>query len=140
AELRQAVLCVAFPEGTDVELRTRIEGLLGLLGDVIELEEELIDAATALIGCAPGYLAWIAEILVEEGEKEGLSGAQATRLVARAMSATGGLLDFRDPSELKRAVASPGGMTEAGLSALERHGLESAIRAAVDASLERARS
>ena len=139
AQLRQAVLCVAYPDGTDEEHRQRVDRLLGLLGDVIELDEGLIDAATALIGCAPGYLAMIAEILVEAGESEGLSEDQATRMVARATEATGSLLDLHPPGDLKRAVASPGGMTEAGIAALEQHGLEAAIRAAVDASLEKVR-
>jgi pyrroline-5-carboxylate reductase len=60
-------------------------------------------------------------------------------MVAKAMSATGGLLEVREPGELKRAVASPGGMTEAGLNALEEHELRAALKAAVDASLEVAR-
>jgi pyrroline-5-carboxylate reductase len=140
AQLRQAVLCVVYPDGIEPEQRDRVHGLLALLGEVIELKEELIDAATALMGCGPGYLAMLAEVLVEAGQAEGLSEDQAKRMVARAMSATGGLLELRDPGELKRAVASPGGMTEAGLAALEEHGLEEAIRAAVDASLERVRA
>ena len=60
-------------------------------------------------------------------------------MVAKAMSATGGLLEERDPAELKNAVASPGGMTEAGLRALDEHDLRGALRAAVEASLEVAR-
>lgn len=140
AQVRQAVLCVAYPDGTADEQRQEVDSLLGLLGDVIELDEGLIDAATALMGCAPGYLAMIAETLVEAGEDEGLTEDQAKRMVARSMVATGGLLDLRDPGELKRAVASPGGMTEAGLAALEEHGLHEALLAAVEASLERARA
>ena len=42
-------------------------------------------------------------------------------------------------AELKQAVASPGGMTEAGLKALEQRHFREALLAAVDASLERAR-
>jgi len=140
AQVRQAVLCVAYPDGTGGEQREAVEGLLGLLGEVIELDEGLIDAATALMGCAPGYLAMIAEVLVEAGEEEGLTENQAQRMVARSMAATGGLLDLREPGELKRAVASPGGMTEAGLAALEEHGLRQALLAAVEASLDRARA
>ena len=139
AQVRQAVLCVAYPEGADPAHRERIDELLGLVGDVIELDESLIDAATALMGCAPGYLAMVAEILVEAGEDEGLTEDQAKRMVARSMVATGALLELRDPGELKQAVASPGGMTEAGLAALEEHGMQEALLAAVEASLERAR-
>jgi pyrroline-5-carboxylate reductase len=139
AQLRQAVLCVVYPEATDASQRQRVAELLGLLGEVIELEEDLIDAATAIMGCSPGYLALMAEVLVESGVREGLTEDQARRMAARAMSATGGLLELQQPAALKQAVASPGGMTEAGLNALEEHGFREALQTAFDASLERVR-
>jgi pyrroline-5-carboxylate reductase len=139
AQLRQAVLCVTFPDDTPEERRREIKELLGLIGEVIELDEGLIDAATAIMGCSPGYLALMAEVLVEAGVNERLTEDQTRRMVAKAMSATGGLLEVREPGELKRAVASPGGMTEAGLNALEEHDLREALKAAVEASLEVAR-
>jgi pyrroline-5-carboxylate reductase len=140
AQLRQGVLCVVFPKQTEDARRRRITELLGLVGEVIELDEELIDAATAIMGCTPGYLALMAEVLVEAAIKEGLTKEQAQRMVAKAMSATGGLLEQHDPGALKRAVASPGGMTEAGLNALEERDLREILLAAVDASLERVRT
>jgi pyrroline-5-carboxylate reductase len=139
AQLRQAVLCVAFPEGTDDARRRRITELLGLVGEVIELDESLIDAATAIMGCSPGYLALMAEVLVEAGVKEGLTEDQTRRMVSKAMSATGGLLELHEPGALKRAVASPGGMTEAGLNALEERRIREILLEAVDASLEKVR-
>jgi pyrroline-5-carboxylate reductase len=139
AQLRQGVLCVVFPKGTDEARRRRITQLLGLVGEVVELEERLIDAATAIMGCSPGYLALMAEVLVEAGVKEGLTEDQTTRMVSKAMSATGGLLELHEPGALKRAVASPGGMTEAGLNALEERQIREILLAAVDASLERVR-
>jgi pyrroline-5-carboxylate reductase len=139
AQLRQAVLCVVYSEKVGSGERQRVGELLGLLGDVIELDEELIDAATAIMGCSPGYLALMAEVLVEAGVGEGLTEDQALRMVSRSMSATGGLLEMHDPGALKRAVASPGGMTEAGLDALEERKIRETLNAAVDASLERAR-
>jgi pyrroline-5-carboxylate reductase len=139
AQVRQGVFVVAFPDGTSAARREDINGLLSPLGEVIELDEELIDAATAIMGCSPGYLALMAEVLVKAGVEEGLTEDQALRMVARAMSATGALLDRHDPAALKQAVASPGGMTEAGLTALEEHNLEETLLAAVDASLARVR-
>ena len=130
---------MVFPKGTDDARERRITQLLGLLGEVIELDENLIDAATAIMGCSPGYLALMAEVLVEAGVKEGLTEDQAIRMVAKAMSATGGLLELHEPGALKRAVASPGGMTEAGLDALEERKIREILLAAVDASLERVR-
>ena len=139
AQLRQAVLCVVYGAEIDAGLRGGAEEALALLGEVIELDEELIDPATAIMGCAPGYLALMAEALVEAGKREGLTEEQALAMAAKAMSATGGLLEVRQPAELRRAVASPGGMTEAGLEALEERDFRGALGAAVDASLARVR-
>jgi pyrroline-5-carboxylate reductase len=139
AQLRQAVICVVYPDDLDKVRRKELDELLGLLGEVIELDEGLIDPATALMGTSPGYLALIAEAMVEAGVNEGLSEDQARRMIARAMSATGGLLEHHAPADLKQAVASPGGMTEAGLEALEERKVRETFQAAVDASLERVR-
>jgi pyrroline-5-carboxylate reductase len=139
AQLRQGVLCLVFAKDADDARRRRITELLGLVGEVIELDESLIDAATAIMGCSPGYLALMGEVLVEAGVREGLTEDQATRMVSKAMSATGGLLELHEPGALKRAVASPGGMTEAGLNVLEERQIHEILLAAVDASLGRAR-
>ena len=139
AQVRQAVLCVVHGNNVGEGERRRVEELLALVGEVIELDEGLIDAATAIMGCSPGYLALMAEVLVEAGVREGLSEDQSLRMVARAMTATGRLLDLHDPAALKSAVASPGGMTEAGLNALEEHKIQETLNAAVDASLDRVR-
>lgn len=139
AQLRQGVLCVAFEPDLGDSVRHDAEAILALLGDVIEIDESLIDAATALMGCGPGYLALLAEVLVEAGVEEGLDADEALRMVARSMTATGGLLEHQHPSDLKRAVASPGGMTEAGLDAMEARNIRETLKAAVDASLERVR-
>jgi pyrroline-5-carboxylate reductase len=139
AQLRQAVLCVVYPEGAGNARREEVDRMLGLLGDVIELDEGMIDAATAIMGCSPGYLALMAEILLEAGVREGLTEDQTMRMLARAMSATGGLLELHEPAALKEAVASPGGMTEAGLNALEERQIREALQAAVDASLAKVR-
>ncbi|MGZ5347570.1 MAG: pyrroline-5-carboxylate reductase family protein [Solirubrobacterales bacterium] len=138
-ELRQGVICVALPEAADQGFRAQAMELLGLLGSVIEVSDVLMDPATAVMGCAPGYLAQVAEYLVEAGVREGLASDTAGHMVARAMAATGALLDEHDPGELRDRIASPGGSTEAGLQALERASLKAAIDDAVDASLERMR-
>jgi pyrroline-5-carboxylate reductase len=139
AQLREGSFCLSYPEGLGEEARARARDPLALLGDVIEIDESLIDAATAVMGCGPGYLALLAEAMVDAGVAEGLTSEQALRMIARPMAATGGLLERQQPAALKKAVASPGGMTEAGLEALEEHGFRAAVQAAVDASLERVR-
>jgi len=130
-EVHRGVLCVAGA------LPDELMRLLGLLGHVVELPDERFDAATAVMGCAPAYLALAAEALADAGAEAGLDAALARELVTETASGTAELMRRHDPADVRQAVASRGGSTEAGLEALEREGAREAFAAAVRASLER---
>jgi len=132
-EVRKGVLCVA--GGPDAELRKVLEGL----GHVVEIEDSEFDAATAVMGCAPAYLALAVEAIADAGAADGLDAELARELVVETTVGTAELLRVRHPADVRKAVASPGGSTEAGLEALDREGARGAFEAAVRASLERMR-
>jgi pyrroline-5-carboxylate reductase len=132
-EARQGVLCVSGPVSAAVRQK------LQLLGHVVELPDELFDAATAIMGCAPAYLALAVEALADAGAQAGLDPALARELVVETTAGTAELLRRHDPADVRKAVASPGGSTEAGLEALDRENARAAFEAAVEASLERMR-
>jgi pyrroline-5-carboxylate reductase len=138
-EVRRGVICHTPSEGLPDVLSRDFLALLGELGAVFELEEELFEAAMAVMSCSPAYLALIAEALATEGEREGLDAQLSHELVAGTLDGTAELLRARPPHEVRAAVASPGGATEQGLEALERGGLRDAIQDAVHASMERFR-
>ena len=98
-----------------------------------------MDVATAVMACPPAYLAVVVQTLAEAGAEEGLDPELAYDLVIESFAGTIELLRRYDPIEVRRAVASPGGSTEAGLEALADAGAADAFRAAVAASLERMR-
>lgn len=132
-EVRRGVLCLAGkPDG---ELRTMLE----TLGHVVELPDSQFDAATAVMGCSPAYLALAVEAIADAGVADGLDVELARELVVETTAGTAELLRVRHPADVRRAVASPGGSTEAGLEALDRAGVREAFEAAVQASLARMR-
>jgi pyrroline-5-carboxylate reductase len=132
-EVRKGVLCVA--GDLDPDVRALLEGL----GHVVDLPDSQFDAATAVMGCAPAYLALAVEAIADAGAADGLDAELARELVVETAVGTAELLRAQDPAALRRAVASPGGSTEAGLEALDREGAREAFEAAVRASLERMR-
>lgn len=132
-EVRKGVLCVAGKP--DPALRA----MLGSLGHVVELPDSQFDAATAVMGCAPAYLALAVEAIADAGAADGLDAELARELVVETTAGTAELLRIRHPADVRKAVASPGGSTEAGLEALDREGARGAFEAAVRASLERMR-
>jgi pyrroline-5-carboxylate reductase len=138
-EVRRGVICHPPARGMDSELEARLYALLELLGERVELSEDRIEAAMAVMSCSPAYVAVFAEALAGAGAGAGLEEGVAMRLVTGAVGGTADLLRRRDPATLRSAVASPGGATEAGLRALDAHGFATAVEAAVTASLERFR-
>lgn len=132
-EVRKGVLCVAG------DLDSSVRGLLEGLGHVVELPDSQFDAATAVMGCSPAYLALAVEAIADAGTADGLDPKLARKLVVETAVGTAELLRAHDPADLRRVVASPGGSTEAGLEALDREGAREAFEAAVRASLERMR-
>lgn len=137
-EVRRGVLCYCASEGAPGELERDVKALLELLGRVVELDDELFDAATALSACSPAYVALVVQEIAEAGAADGLDADLALSLMVDTAAGTAELLRRHDPAEVREAVASPGGGTEAGLEALERHAAE-AFEEAVRASLARMR-
>lgn len=132
-EVRKGLLCAAGSASDDAREK------LGVLGRVVEIPEADFDAATAVMGCSPAYLALAVEAIADAGAADGLDPELARSLVVETAVGTAELLRHHDPAALRKAVASPGGATEAGLEALDREGGRQAFAAAVDASLERMR-
>lgn len=136
-EVGKGVICVAEggdPDGSD---REGVMQALEALGEVIELDDSLMDPATAMMGCSPAYFAEVAQALADVGSSNGLEPETAVRMVSLSMAGTAELLARRTPFEISTEVAHPGGSTEAGLEALEAEGGSQAFRAAGEASLDR---
>jgi len=112
--------------------------LFGRCGVVIGLDEPLIEPAMALMSCGPAFLALVVEAMADAGARHGLEPQQARRLVAETMGGTAAYLqanDF-DAADLRRRVATPGGLTEKGLGVLEDTGLRGSFQSAVDLVVE----
>ena len=115
--------------------------LFSRCGVVIPLEEPLIEPAMALMSCGPAFLALVVEALAEAGARHGLEPGQARRLVVETMAGTAAYLDANglNAADLRRRVATPGGLTEKGLGVLEETGLRRSFDAAVDLVVEAGR-
>jgi pyrroline-5-carboxylate reductase len=103
--------------------------------------ERLADAANALSGVGPAYVALVAEAWADAGVRHGLTPAQAAELVTGTLAGSAALLRAAggDTLGVRRAVTSPGGVTARGLAALERAGVRTAFDGATDAVLEASR-
>lgn len=117
------------------------EQLFRAVGGVITLNEEMLDAVTALSGSGPAYCYLFLEALIDAGVRVGLPRDVSRKLVletaagATAMAQQSGV----HLAELKDKVTSPGGTTIAALQVLEAWGWRGALMNAVVAAWKRAR-
>jgi len=134
-EVRRGVICFCAPPNVDPGVEAQVLALFERLGSVVQIEERLMPAATAVMGVGPAYLALVAEAQVDAAVRYGLKPALAGRLAAETMLGTASLLEHRayDTLTVRREVTSPGGTTARGLAALERDGVRTAFQDATDA-------
>lgn len=109
-------------DSVDQARREMIDGLMQAVGETVWVESESdIDAVTAVSGSGPAYFFLMTQALAEAGEALGLSKDAAAKLARATSIGAGALLDndARAPADMRRAVTSPGGTTEAALSVLD---------------------
>ena len=104
-------------------------------GHLDELEERLIDAASALSGCGPAYMYLFIEALADGAVACGIPRGKAMEYAAATMA--GAAQMGLHPGALKDAVCSPGGSTIAGVRVLEQYGFRGAVMDCVAAAYEK---
>jgi len=103
------------------------------------LEERLFPAFTAVAGSSPAWVFMMIDALARGALVAGLPKNLGLEAATQAVLGSASLLGSTDqhPWELIDQVASPGGTTVAGLTALDERGFGAAIVAAVAATIRR---
>ena len=124
----------------DIHL-AQAEDVLSHLGRVVRVQEDAMDAITAVSGSGPAYFALLAEAMIEAGILLGLSREISTTLVVQTMLGTAKQLrdEKMHPVELRESVTSPGGTTIAAIRELEQAGVRAAFLNAIQAAMTRSR-
>jgi pyrroline-5-carboxylate reductase len=140
-EVRQGIICYTPAPDVPGALEREVLALFERLGQIVRIDEKLLEPAAAVMAVGPAYQALLAEAQVDAAVRHGLGAPLAGRLVAQTMAGTAALLAARDHDTLavRREVTSPGGSTARGLAALEREGVRSAFQSAMDAVVGGAR-
>jgi len=117
------------------------ERVLSAVGQVLRMEESLLDAVTAVSGTGPAYAFLLAEALTEAALREGIPHYLAQQLVHHTLRGAASLLieTGKSPFELRAQVTSPGGTTAAAMHVLEERGFRALIEDAVRAAAARSR-
>lgn len=126
------------PGDEDVAVR-----LFGAVGPVVErVDESLMDAFTAVAGSGPAYVFYLAEAMTKAAVELGFDPSVADRVVRQTIVGSAALLSAapeRSAEELRAAVTSKGGTTEAATRVLEGAGVRDALMRALAAARDRGR-
>lgn len=118
-----------------------IEKLLKEMGECMKVEEELLNAVTALSGSGPAYVATLLEAMAYAGLKVGLPRELAYLSSAWTVLGTAKLhlQNGVHPAAIKEMVLTPAGTTIEGIFYLEESGIRTAVMKAVEAATVRGR-
>jgi len=128
------------PDATEEDIEL-VKNLLTGVGEVVQVEERLMDAVTGLSGSGPAYIYMIIEALSDGGVLMGLPRGLATRLAASTVLGAARMVleTGKHPGELKDMVTSPGGTTIKAVEELEKNNLRGTLISAVKAATQRSR-
>ena len=113
--------------------------LFGAVGDVVEIDEGMMDAFTAIAGSGPAYVFYLCEAMERAAARLGFKEAAAARIARATVVGAAGLMreDERAASELRAAVTSKKGTTHAACTAFDDAGLMAIVERAATAARDR---
>ncbi|MEK3709590.1 pyrroline-5-carboxylate reductase [Bacillus sp. FSL K6-1005] len=118
---------------------TAAKALLETIGEATLVEEQHLDAVTAIAGSGPAYLYRYIEAMEKAAQKVGLDEETAKKLILQTMAGATDMLrqSRKQPAQLRKEITSPGGTTEAGLRALTEARFEEAIIHCIEETAKR---
>ncbi|HOK04974.1 MAG TPA: pyrroline-5-carboxylate reductase [Victivallales bacterium] len=139
AIVRKAVCAYAVSPDVTKEDIAIAEKLFKSIGITVKVDENMLDAVTALSGSGPAYVFEFIEAMAKAGEKIGLSYDTALMLSIETVEGAVSLLKKSSlpPEQLKNNVTSPGGTTARALEVFSQHKFRDLIYSALLAAKER---
>jgi pyrroline-5-carboxylate reductase len=126
---------------TDLEDMNRALGFFGACGETVLVDEEKMDAVTAVSGSGPAYVFYLVEAMIAAGQAEGLGPETAHKLAVETVFGSARLLQQggEDPERLRARVTSPNGTTQRAIETMEASGVMEALVQAIRAAAHRSR-
>lgn len=139
--VRESFTAYCCDDDVTQEDKEKVKAVLGVLGIHREVEEQHMDAITALSGSGPGYLSIILEALTNAGLKVGLPKDLALTSAAQSLLGLAKLVleTDRTASQLRDMVATPGGTTIEAINEIEHSQVRETLIRAVEAATRKSK-
>ncbi|GIN19918.1 pyrroline-5-carboxylate reductase [Siminovitchia fordii] len=141
ASVGKSATAVAFNQYASVNQRELAATVFSSIGITAVVEENKLDAITALSGSGPAYIYYVVEAMEQSAREIGLDSNMAKQLILQTLAGAAEMLGTSDcpASELRKAVTSPGGTTEAGIKILQKNNVEDAFIQCIKAAAEQSK-
>ena len=140
SEIGRGVTGVALGTAVSEDQVQHTLDLLAVIGQVLVVPEESINALSAFSGSGPAFVYYFIEKYVQVAKDFGFSKENAETMVLETVRGALELLDAsgKEPQQLRQDVTSPGGSTAAALAVWESADLSDIITRATKAAIARA--
>jgi pyrroline-5-carboxylate reductase len=119
--------------------KIEMEKMFADMGMLHWISEKQMHAFSSLAASSPAFIFTVMEAMIDAGIYLGFSSVVSEEIVVSVLEGCLSLLKTKheSPGDLKKQIMSPGGMTVAGIRALESGGIRKAFFDALDASFRR---
>ena len=124
ASILKGVTAICFNKNCKRDHIVNANLLMEAVGIILQVRDEsLMDSITAVSGSGPAYIFYMIEAMIDAAIHIGIDKDDATKLVEATLVGSAFLLENSkdEVGELRHAVTSPKGTTEAGLSILSNN-------------------
>lgn len=136
--IRESMTCIC-SDNANRDSEKYIKDLFGTLGQVVTIDEKLMEAATILAACGTAYAMRYIRANIQGGIEIGFDAATASLIAAQTVKGAAELLLQKGshPEQEIDKVTTPKGCTIAGLNEMEHRGFSSSLIRGVVASYKR---
>ncbi len=126
SKVGEAITCIA---SNTKNINPRIEDCFQSIGSTIQIDEELMDAATVLGACGIAFALRFIRSMVQGGVQIGFDSKTASEIVNQTVKGAAALLveEGNHPEFEIDKVTTPKGCTIVGLNEMEHNGFSSAL-------------
>lgn len=140
-QIGQGISVISFGRYATAKDRRLVNSIFSCIGEVVQLQEKLMDAVTAISGSGPAYFFYLVENLISTARQLGIPKQIAQRLAVKTALGSAMLLNQSSlgPQTLRKQVTSKGGTTEAAFNVFKKGRLESILRRGFQAAAKRSK-
>lgn len=137
AAIGQSMTCLATKNASSENI-TKAQNIFNSLGETIEIDESLMDAATVLGACGIAYALRFIRAMIQGGIEIGFDAKTATKIASQTVKGASELLlqNGNHPEQEIDKVTTPKGCTIAGLNEMEHQGFSSSLIKGIKTSIE----